>query len=154
MKTQTATFAAGCFWGVEDKLRKTPGVVDTVVGYTGGEVENPTYRLVCTNTTGHAEAVQVKFDPEKISYEELVRHFFELHDPTTPDRQGPDVGSQYRSAIFYENEDQREIAEKVKQEMNLSGKYRYPIVTEIVPAGDFYEAEDYHQQYYTKNRHW
>ncbi len=154
MKTQTATFAAGCFWGVEDKLRKTPGVVDTIVGYTGGEVENPTYRLVCTNTTGHAEAVQVKFDPEKISYEELVRHFFELHDPTTPDRQGPDVGSQYRSAIFYENEDQREIAEKVKQEMNLSGKYRYPIVTEIVPAGDFYEAEDYHQQYYTKNRHW
>lgn len=154
MKTQTAIFAAGCFWGVEDKLRKTHGVVDTVVGYTGGEVENPTYRLVCTNTTGHAEAVKVTFDPEKISYEELVRQFFDLHDPTTPDRQGPDVGSQYRSAIFYQNEAQREIAEKVKRELNESGKYRYPVVTEIVPAGDFYEAEGYHQQYYAKNRHW
>jgi methionine-S-sulfoxide reductase len=153
MKTQTATFAAGCFWGVEDDLRKTPGVIDTVVGYTGGEVENPTYRLVCTNTTGHAEAVKVTFDPNKISYEDLVRYFFDLHDPTTPDRQGPDVGSQYRSAIFYQDEAQREIAEEVKQELNASGKYRYPIVTEIVPAGDFYEAEDYHQQYYAKNRH-
>ncbi len=154
MKTQTAIFAAGCFWGVEDKLRKTTGVVDTVVGYTGGEVENPTYRLVCTNTTGHAEAVKVTFDPEKISYEQLVRQFFELHNPTTPDRQGPDVGSQYRSAIFYQNEEQREIAEKVKNELNASEKFRHAIVTEIVPAGDFYEAEDYHQQYYAKNRHW
>jgi methionine-S-sulfoxide reductase len=152
MAKKTATFAAGCFWGVEDKLGKIPGVTTTVVGYTGGEVENPTYRLVCTNTTGHAEAVQVSYDTDLISYEELVRRFFDLHDPTTLNRQGLDVGSQYRSAVFYHNEEQRQIVQKVKDEVNASGKYRYPIVTEIVPAGDFYEAEDYHQKYYAKSR--
>ncbi len=152
MAKKTATFAAGCFWGVEEKLAKIPGVTATVVGYTGGEVENPTYRLVCTNTTGHAEAVQATYDTDQISYEGLVRKFFDLHDPTTLNRQGPDVGSQYRSAIFYHDEEQRQIAQKVKDEINASGKYRYPLVTEIVPAGDFYKAEDYHQKYYAKNR--
>jgi peptide-methionine (S)-S-oxide reductase len=151
MTEKTATFAAGCFWGVEASLRKIEGVTDTVVGYTGGEVENPTYKLVCTNTTGHAEAVQVTYNPDQIPYEDLVRAFFDLHDPTTPNRQGPDVGSQYRSAIFYHDEEQREIAESVKEQLNDSGKYRYPIVTEIVPAGDFYKAEDYHQRYYAKH---
>ncbi|MDY6874405.1 MAG: peptide-methionine (S)-S-oxide reductase MsrA [Chloroflexota bacterium] len=152
MSRKIATFAAGCFWGVEDKLAKIPGVTTTVVGYTGGEVENPSYRLVCTNSTGHAEAVQASYDTDQISYEELVRRFFDLHDPTTLNRQGLDVGSQYRSAIFYHNEEQQQIAQRVKDEVNASGKYRYPIVTEIVPAGDFYEAEDYHQKYYAKNR--
>ncbi len=151
MSEKKATFAAGCFWGVEASLRKIQGVISTVVGYTGGEVENPTYKLVCTNTTGHAESVQVIYDPERISYKKLVNAFFDLHDPTTPDRQGPDVGSQYRSAVFYHDEAQREIAESVKKELNQSGKYRYPIVTEIIPADDFYEAEEYHQSYYDKH---
>ncbi len=151
MTEKTATFAAGCFWGVEASLRKIEGVTDTVVGYTGGEVENPTYKLVCTNTTGHAEAVRVTFDPDQTSYEDLLRAFFDLHDPTTPNRQGPDVGSQYRSAIFYHDEEQRQTAENVKEQLNNSGKYRYPIVTQIVPTGDFYEAEDYHQRYYAKH---
>lgn len=151
MSEQTATFAAGCFWGVEAKLRQLPGVIDTAAGYTGGEVEYPTYQMVCSDKTGHAEAVHVKFDPKHISYEELVRTFFELHDPTTPDRQGPDVGSQYRSGIFYHNEEQRQIAEKVKIELSKSNQFRYPIVTEIVPAGEFFKAEDYHQQYYAKH---
>jgi methionine-S-sulfoxide reductase len=150
MAKETATFAAGCFWGVEDKFGKIPGVMTTIVGYTGGEVENPTYRLVCTNTTGHAEAVRVTYDTAQISYEELVRRFFDMHDPTTLNRQGLDVGSQYRSSIFYHNEEQRQIAQKVKDETNASGKYRYPIVTEIAPAEDFFEAEDYHQKYYAK----
>jgi methionine-S-sulfoxide reductase len=152
MSVKTATFAAGCFWGVEDKLSKIPGVIETRVGYTGGEVENPTYRLVCTNTTGHAEAVHVSYDTDKIDYESLVRRFFEIHNPTTLNRQGPDVGSQYRSAIFYHNDEQRQIAERVKEELNRSGKFPYPIVTEIIPAGDFYQAEEYHQKYYAKNR--
>ena len=151
MSEQFATFAAGCFWGVEHTLRNIPGVVDTRVGYTGGEVENPTYQLVCTNTTGHAEAVRVAYDPSIIDYEGLVRTFFNLHDPTTRDRQGPDIGRQYRSAIFYHNPEQKAIAEKVKAELNHSGKFRYPVVTEIVPAGEFYEAEEYHQQYYDKH---
>ncbi|MCB2209588.1 peptide-methionine (S)-S-oxide reductase MsrA [bacterium] len=152
MAKKTATFAAGCFWGVEDKFGKIPGVTTTVVGYTGGEVENPTYRMVCSNKTGHAEAVRVSYDTDQLNYEELVRRFFDMHDPTTLNRQGLDVGSQYRSAIFYHNEEQRQIAQKVKDEVNASGKYRYPIVTEIVPADDFFEAEDYHQKYYAKNR--
>jgi peptide-methionine (S)-S-oxide reductase len=151
MTEKTATFAAGCFWGVEASLHKIEGVTDTLVGYTGGEVENPTYKMVCTNTTGHAEAVQVTFDPDLISYEQLVRAFFDLHDPTTPNRQGPDVGSQYRSSVFYHDEEQRRIAESVQEELNKSGKYRYPIATEIVPAGKFYKAEDYHQRYYAKH---
>jgi peptide-methionine (S)-S-oxide reductase len=151
MNKQKATFAAGCFWGVEAHLKEIEGVLDTVVGYTGGEVENPTYHMVCTNKTGHAEAVHVIFDSDSITYEELVRAFFELHNPTTPNRQGLDVGSQYRSAIFHHNDEQRQIAEQVKQDLNESGKFRREIVTEIVPAGDFFKAEEYHQDYHAKH---
>ncbi len=147
---QIATFAAGCFWGVEAKFLKTPGILDTVVGYTGGDVENPTYRMVCSDKTGHAEAVQVTFDPDKISYQDLVTKFFEIHNPTTPNRQGFDVGSQYRSAIFYHDEKQQETAMHVKQALNESTKYNGKIVTEVVPAADFYPAEEYHQRYYAK----
>jgi len=154
MTRKTATFAAGCFWGVEATFKKLPGVIDTVVGYTGGEVENPTYRMVCSDKTGHAEAVQITFDPDQIDYQDLVEKFFDLHDPTTPNRQGPDVGSQYRSAIFYHDEEQRRIAEETIKELDQSGKFRYPIVTQIIPADDFYEAEEYHQDYYEKNRSW
>jgi methionine-S-sulfoxide reductase len=154
MSEKTAIFAAGCFWGVEANFKKIPGVIDTEVGYTGGVVENPTYRMVCSDKTGHAEAVKIIYNPDQLRYQDLVKAFFELHDPTTPNRQGPDVGSQYRSAIFYHDEDQRKIAEQVKQELDQSGKFRYPVVTEILPAEDFYEAEDYHQDYYTKNRLW
>lgn len=151
MNQNIATFAAGCFWGVEASLRKTEGVIDTLVGYTGGEVDNPTYRLVCTDKTGHAEAVQVIYDADKVSYEDLVKRFFDLHNPTTSDRQGPDIGRQYRSAIFYHDETQKETAEKVKGVLNQSDDFRNPVVTEIVPAGEFYPAEDYHQQYYAKH---
>jgi len=153
MSTKYATFAAGCFWGVEDKLAKIPGVLETRVGYTGGEVENPTYRMVCTNQTGHAEAVRVTYDPAQINYETLVRRFFEIHNPTTLNRQGPDIGSQYRSVVFYHTDEQHEIAERVREELNQSDKFPHPIVTEIVPAEDFYEAEEYHQKYYAKNRY-
>jgi len=153
MTKKTATFAAGCFWGVEAKLREIPGVIDAIVGYTGGEVENPTYHMVCTNNTGHAEAVQVTYDNEKIDYEALVRAFYHLHNPTTKNRQGPDIGSQYRSAIFYHTEQQRQIAEKVKLELNQSGTFNQSIVTEIVPVGDFYKAEEYHQRYYEKHNY-
>ena len=154
MSSKTATFGAGCFWGVEANFKELPGVIDTVVGYTGGEVQNPTYRMVCSDKTGHAEAIQITYDPGKIAYKDLVKAFFNLHDPTTPNRQGPDVGSQYRSAIFYHDQDQQEIAEKIKTELDQSGKYRDPIVTQIVPANDFFEAEEYHQDYYEKNRSW
>ena len=151
MNEKKATFAAGCFWGVEASLLKIPGVTGTTVGYTGGKVENPTYHQVCSDNTGHAEAVQIKYDPETISYGDLVRTFFDLHDPTTPDRQGPDVGSQYRSAIYYHDEEQKKIAEEIKRELDQVGKYRYPIVTQIVPAVEFYNAEEYHQRYYDKH---
>lgn len=154
MTEKFATFAAGCFWGVEANFLKIPGVLDTVVGYTGGEIPNPTYRMVCSDNTGHAEAVQITYDPEKIAYKDLVSAFFELHDPTTPNRQGPDVGSQYRSVIFYHDEEQQKTAEQVKSELDASGKYRYPIVTQIIPADDFFKAEDYHQRYYAKNSPW
>lgn len=154
MTSKTATFAAGCFWGVEASFKKLPGVIDTVVGYTGGEVEHPTYRMVCSDKTGHAEAIRITYDSDKITYKDLLNAFFDLHDPTTPNRQGPDVGSQYRSTIFYHNEDQRKTAEETKNELDQSGKYRYPIVTQIVPADDFYEAEEYHQDYYAKNSFW
>jgi methionine-S-sulfoxide reductase len=154
MNHKTATFAAGCFWGVEANFNKLPGVIDTVVGYTGGEVENPTYRMVCSDKTGHAEAVRVIYDPDQIAYADLVRAFFDLHDPTTPNRQGPDVGSQYRSVIFYHDEEQRKTAEQVKSELDASGKYRYPIVTQIFPADEFYKAEEYHQKYYAKDHFW
>lgn len=152
MTKQIATFAAGCFWGVEAKLRSIPGVNETTVGYTGGVIENPTYQMVCTNRTGHAEAVQVIFDSQDVTYENLVRAFFEMHNPTTKNRQGFDIGNQYRSAIFYHNPEQREISETIKNELNQKGKFRKPIITEIVPAGDFYKAEEYHQRYYEKHR--
>ena len=151
MSKEIATFAAGCFWGVEARFLKFPGVIDTVVGYTGGDVENPTYRMVCSDKTGHAEAVQVTFDPEIIAYEDLVKAFFDLHDPTTLNRQGLDIGSQYRSVIFYHDDNQRTSAEKVTQNLEQTGKFKVPIVTEIVPAQEFFEAEEYHQRYYAKH---
>ena len=146
-----ATFGAGCFWHVEDLLSKTKGVKSTQVGYTGGQLPNPTYEEVCTDRTGHAEAVEVEYDPDEISYEELLDVFWNNHNPTTLNRQGPDVGIQYRSAIFYHNDEQKEIAEKSKQELDNSGKFENPIVTEIVPAPSFYKAEEYHQKYFKKH---
>lgn len=149
--TETATFAAGCFWGVEYKLGKIPGVVSTVVGYTGGKTVAPSYEEVCTDKTGHAEAVQVTFDPSKVSYADLVRHFFAIHDPTQVNKQGPDQGTQYRSAIFYHGEAQRETARKIMDELGKSGKYKKRLATELVPASAFYKAEEYHQKYFEKH---
>jgi peptide methionine sulfoxide reductase msrA/msrB len=149
-KTETATFAAGCFWGVEYAFRKVPGILKTTVGYTGGDVKDPTYEQVCTHKTRHAEAVQVEFDPAKISYEKLLEIFWSIHDPTTVNRQGPDVGSNYRSAVFYNSPKQEKAAEDLRMELERSGKFRRPIVTEIAPAKEFYKAEDYHQQYFEK----
>ena len=148
--TQRATFAAGCFWGVESAFRRIPGVTGTRVGYTGGHTDDPSYYDVCSDTTGHAEAVEVEFDPEQVSYEELLAVFWANHDPTTPNRQGPDVGSQYRSAIFFHDAAQEAAAKASKEALAKSGTHRRPIVTEIVPAGDFWMAEDYHQQYFEK----
>jgi peptide-methionine (S)-S-oxide reductase len=145
-----ATFAAGCFWGVEETFRTTPGVIDTAVGYTGGRAPNPTYEAVCTDTTGHAEAVEVAYDPEKVSYDDLLAVFWANHDPTTLNRQGPDVGTQYRSAIFYHDEEQQASAEASKRRLEESGRFRRPIVTEIMPASTFFRAEDYHQRYLAK----
>jgi peptide methionine sulfoxide reductase msrA/msrB len=147
----TATLAGGCFWGMEDIIRDIPGVLDTEVGYTGGTLDAPTYEQVKTGRTGHAEAIQVNFDPAELTYKELLGWFFRMHDPTTRNRQGNDVGSQYRSAIFYHDEEQRRIAEEVKQRIAASGKWRNAIVTEIVPAGEFYPAEKYHQDYLKNN---
>ena len=146
-----ATFGAGCFWHVEDLLGKTKGVKSTKVGYTGGQLPNPTYEEVCTDKTGHAEAVEVEYDPSEISFDELLDIFWNNHNPTTLNRQGPDVGIQYRSAIFYHDEKQKEIAEKSKSELDTSGKFNDPIVTEITPAPTFYKAEEYHQKYFKKN---
>ncbi|MBN2110874.1 MAG: peptide-methionine (S)-S-oxide reductase MsrA [Methanosarcinaceae archaeon] len=148
---EIATFAAGCFWGVEATFRKVKGVKYTQAGYTGGDFENPTYRDVCSGRTGHAEAVEVIFDPEIVSYDKLLELFWAMHDPTTPNRQGPDIGSQYRSAIFYHNEEQKKAALASKEKLRSSGKHKADIVTEIVPAGTFYRAEEYHQQYFEKN---
>ncbi len=151
-KTEVATFAAGCFWGVEYKLGQVAGVLSTAAGYTGGSVRNPTYKQVCSDDTGHAEAVQVTFDPARIGYEDLVRKFFALHDPTQLNRQGPDIGTQYRSVIFVNGPAQKAAAEKIKAELEKDGLYRGRIVTEIIPAGEFWRAEEYHQKYYEKNK--
>ncbi len=150
-KTEVATLAGGCFWGVQELIRKVPGVVSSTVGYTGGTTVNPRYEDVHTGRTGHAEAVQIVFDPRQISYESILRTFFRLHDPTTLNRQGNDMGSQYRSAIFWNSDEQRRTAERVKAEVDASGKWDKKVVTEIVKARPFYPAEDYHQDYLQKN---
>jgi len=149
--TEQATFAAGCFWGVEEAFGRFRGVVSTRVGYTGGSTNDPTYGDVCAGRTGHAESVQVIFDPSEASYEQLLDLFWSMHDPTTRDRQGPDIGSQYRSAVFYHNEEQRVAAERSKAMLEASGRLGgREIVTEILPAGRFFEAEEYHQRYFEK----
>lgn len=145
-----ATFAAGCFWGVEDAFRQAKGVTSTTVGYIGGTTKNPTYKEVCTDRTGHAEAVEVEFDPNQVSYRELLALFFQSHDPTTLNRQGPDFGTQYRSAIFFHDAEQEKQAREAKAALEKAGIFKRPIVTEIVPAPEFYRAEDYHQQYFEK----
>ena len=149
-KFETATFAAGCFWGVEDVFSEVKGVIETKVGYTGGETESPTYEQVCRGTTGHAEAVQITYDPGVIPYEEILDSFWRVHNPTTLNRQGPDLGTQYRSAIFYHNDYQKKAAEESKRDFDLSGVYKQKAVTEIVHAKSFYEAEEYHQDYFKK----
>jgi peptide-methionine (S)-S-oxide reductase len=147
---EKATFAAGCFWGVEATFRQLPGVTSTRVGYTGGQTENPSYKEVCTDRTGHAEAVEVEFDPARVRYADLLKVFWENHDPTQVNRQGPDWGSQYRTAIFFHSPEQQLQAEKFKQELEKAHVYSKPIATQIVPAVTFYPAEDYHQQYLEK----
>jgi peptide-methionine (S)-S-oxide reductase len=147
---QKATFGAGCFWGVESNFRQIPGVVDARVGYLGGTLDNPTYEDVCTDRTGHAEVVQVTYDPQKVAYEKLLDAFWTMHDPTQLNRQGPDYGTQYRSAIFFHTPEQEAIAKRSKEEAQSSGRFKRPIVTEITPASKFYEAEDYHQRYFEK----
>jgi peptide-methionine (S)-S-oxide reductase len=148
---EKATFGAGCFWGVEEAFRRIKGVISTVVGYAGGKTENPTYKEVCTDKTGHAEVIQIEFDPSKITFDDLLAVFFQIHDPTTKNRQGPDVGSQYRSVIFYHSKKQEESARAYKEQLELSGRFDGPIVTEILPAGPFYLAEEYHQKYHEKH---
>lgn len=152
MRREKAILAAGCFWGVESTFRKLEGVLSTSVGYTGGDFDNPTYEDVCSHKTGHAEAVEITYDADVISYEELLDVFWNTHNPTTPNRQGWDVGSQYRSAIFYLNEEQKQKALESKRKMDASGKFKKPIVTEITAASEFWEAEEYHQQYHEKQR--
>lgn len=151
MKTEIATLAGGCFWGVEELIRAQPGVLRTTVGYTGGQTENPRYETVKTGSTGHAESIEIEFDPAKTSYEAILRYFFTLHDPTTLNRQGNDRGSQYRSAIFFHSDEQKRVAESVKAAVEKSGAWKAPVITEIVKAGKFYSAEDYHQDYLQKN---
>jgi len=151
MSEQTASFAAGCFWGVEARFREVPGVIDAVSGYMGGHAANPTYKQVCTGNTGHAEAVQVTFDDEQVSYAELLNLFFDMHNPTTLNRQGPDFGSQYRSVAFWHDPQQRDLAEQKIRELNASGKWPNPVVTQVVPADRFWRAEEYHQRYFEKN---
>jgi peptide-methionine (S)-S-oxide reductase len=146
-----ATLGAGCFWGVESAFRGLAGVTDTAVGYMGGTLANPSYQDVCTDRTGHAEVVQLEFDPAQISYEELLRTFFEIHDPTTLNRQGPDYGKQYRSVIFFHDESQEGAARKLKDELDHSGKFGRKIVTEIAPAATFWRGEEYHQRYFEKH---
>ena len=147
---EKATFGAGCFWGVEAAFRQIKGVISTSVGYSGGSYQNPSYHDVCTGRTGHAEVVEVVYDPAKVSYEDLLKVFWENHDPTTMNRQGPDIGTQYRSAIFFHTPEQQAAALSSKNELDSNGRYRRPIVTQIEPASQFYVAEDYHQQYLEK----
>ena len=152
MEFQKAIFAAGCFWGVEANFRKVDGVLSTRVGYIGGEFSNPTYKDVCSHKTGHAEAIEIRFDQSKVSYDDLLDIFWSNHDPTTLNRQGPDIGTQYRSAIFYVNSEQKEIALKSKANQEETKHFVDPIVTQIVPASDFWEAEEYHQKYLEKKQ--
>jgi peptide-methionine (S)-S-oxide reductase len=147
---EKATFGAGCFWGVEAEFRKIKGVKRTEVGYEGGHTERPTYQDVCTNKTGHAEVVQIEYDPNEVTYEDLLNVFWENHDPTQVNRQGPDVGTQYRTVVFYHNDEQKRLAEESKRGLSESGRFRKPIATEITPAKDFWRAEEYHQQYLEK----
>ena len=151
MTTKIATFGAGCFWGVEAAFRQLEGVIDTAVGYTGGTLDNPSYQQVCSKTTGHAEVVQVQYDPEKVEYATLLNTFWGEHDPTQLNRQGPDVGSQYRSEIFFHDADQQVVAEASKAELGANGRFDRPIVTAITPAETFWPAEEYHQRYLEKN---
>ena len=148
--SEIAAFGAGCFWGVEAAFRRVPGVLDAVSGYAGGHTENPSYRDVCTDRTGHAEVVQVTFDPAKVSYEQLLDVFWKIHDPTQVNRQGPDFGTQYRTAIFYHSPEQEATARRSKQALEASGRFRHSIATEITPAGPFWRAEEYHQRYLEK----
>ena len=148
--TEAAVFAAGCFWGVEDKFRKIKGVLSTRAGYSGGHTKDPTYQKVCSDTTGHAESVELVFDPKVVSYAELLDAFFRFHDPTQVNRQGPDVGTQYRSAVFYQDEAQKEAALKAIAKLNASGQYDRLVATQVLPASEFYRAEEYHQKYYEK----
>lgn len=148
---ETATLAAGCFWGTEAYFGKLPGVVETKVGYTGGTLKNPTYHDATTGTTGHAESVEIRFDPKKVSYENILLHFFKMHDPTTPNQQGNDRGTQYRSAIFYHGEQQKKEAQEVMKRVEASKAWGAKLSTELAPAGVFYPAEDYHQKYLVKN---
>jgi peptide-methionine (S)-S-oxide reductase len=148
--TEIATFGAGCFWGIEAAFRRVPGVLDAVVGYSGGRTANPTYKDVCTDETGHAEVVQVTYDPAQLNYEQLLNAFWEMHDPTQVNRQGPDFGSQYRTAIFFHSPEQEAAAKKSKAALDASGKFRRSIATEITAAGPFYRAEEYHQRYLEK----
>ena len=148
---EKATFGAGCFWGVEAAFRQVKGVTDATAGYEGGTLANPTYQDVCTDRTGHAEVVQVEYDPSQVTYEALLRVFFDLHDPTTPNRQGPDFGKQYRSVIFFHDAEQEVTARKVRDELDSAGRFPRKIVTQIVPAAEFYRAEDYHQRYFEKH---
>jgi peptide-methionine (S)-S-oxide reductase len=151
MSEQVASFAAGCFWGVEARFREVPGVLDAVCGYMGGHAPNPTYKQVCTGETGHAETVQVTFDADEVSYEGLLDAFFDMHNPTTLNRQGPDFGSQYRSAAFWHTAEQRDAAQRRIRELDASGKWPRPVVTQVVEAGTFWRAEEYHQRYFEKN---
>lgn len=147
---QKAIFGAGCFWGVEAAFRKIPGVTNATVGYSGGKTDNPNYKQVCTGTTGHAEVCEVEFDPAKVSYEQLLNAFWNMHDPTTPNRQGPDIGTQYRSAVFFVTPEQEQVATASKEAADKSGKFSRKIVTEITPASTFWPAEEYHQRYIEK----
>ena len=151
MSKEKATFGAGCFWGVEAAFRSVPGVTDVASGYAGGNTENPTYKEVCTDTTGHAEVVEVEFDAARVSFDQLLEVLWNTHDPTTPNRQGPDVGSQYRSAVFFHNPGQQAAAEASVKHLTVSGRFANPVVTEITPAPRFYRAEEYHQRYFEKH---